>query len=108
MRQESPKQIHMILYLKGVGKIDLAGADLLIDTIREVKSKGGSFRIVAVFPPLINKLRVLHVIDELGEDKLFSSKGDAVADAAKDLNRSICKVCLKDLFREFDSIRDEI
>ncbi len=108
MRQESPKQIHMILYLKGVGKIDLAGADLLIDTIRDVKSKGGSFRIVAVFPPLINKLRVLHVIDELGEDKLFSSKGEAVTDAAKDLNRSICKVCLRDVFRECDSIRDEV
>ncbi len=108
MRKESPKQIHMILYLKGVGKIDLAGADLLIDTIREVKSKGGSFRIVAIFPPLINKLRVLHVIDEIGEDKLFSSKGEAVADATKDLNRSICKVCLKDVFRECDSIRDEV
>ncbi|KAB7610053.1 SulP family inorganic anion transporter [Amylibacter sp. SFDW26] len=107
MRQENPKQIHMILYLKGVGKIDLAGADLLIDTIREVKSKGGSFRIVALFPPLINKLRVLHVIDELGEDKLFSSKGEAVADATKDLNRNICKVCLKDVFKECDSIRDE-
>ncbi len=108
MRKESPKQIHMILYLKGVGKIDLAGADLLIDTIREVKSKGGSFRIVAIFPPLINKLRVLHVIDELGEDKLFNSKGEAVADATKDLKRSICKVCLKDVFRECDSIRDEV
>ncbi len=108
MRQENPKQIHMILYLKGVGKIDLAGADLLIDTIRDVKAKGGSFRIVALFPPLINKLRVLHVIDELGENKLFGSKGEAVADATNDLSRSICKVCLKDVFKECDSIRDEI
>lgn len=108
MRRDKPKQIHMILYLKGVGKIDLAGADLLIDTIREVKSKGGSFRIVALFPPLINNLRKLHVIDELGEDHLFSSKGEAVSDATKDLNRTICKVCLKDVFLECDDIRDEV
>ena len=108
MRRDKPKQIHMILYLKGVGKIDLAGADLLIDTIREVKSKGGSFRIVALFPPLINSLRKLHVIDELGEDHLFSSKGEAVSDATNDLNRTICKVCLKDVFLECDSIRDEV
>jgi SulP family sulfate permease len=108
IRQENPKQIHMIFYLKGVGKIDLAGADLLIDTIREVKSQGGSFRIVALFPPLIKSLHKLHVIDELGEDHLFSSKGEAVADASRDLNRSICKVCLKDVFKECDSIRDEI
>lgn len=108
MRSDKPKQIHMILYLKGVGKIDLAGADLLIETIREVKSKGGSFRIVALFPPLINNLRKLHVIDELGEDHLFSSKGEAVSDATADLNRAICKVCLKDVFLECDSIRDEV
>ena len=108
MRRENPKQIHMILYLKGVGKIDLAGADLLIDTIREVKTKGGSFRIVALFPPLISSLRKLHVIDELGEDHLFSSKGEAVSDATKDLNRKICKICLKDVFRECDEIRDEV
>lgn len=108
MRREKPKQIHMILYLKGVGKIDLAGADLLIDTIREVKSKGGSFRIVALFPPLINSLHKLHVIDELGEDHLFSSKGEAVSDATNDLNRTICKVCLKDVFMECDDIRDEV
>jgi SulP family sulfate permease len=107
MRRSKPSQIHMGLYLKGVGKIDLAGADLLIETIREVKSKGGSFRIVAMFPPLINSLRKLHVIDELGEDHLFSSKGEAVSDATKDLNRSVCKVCLKDVFRECDDIRDE-
>jgi len=108
MRRENPKQIHMILYLKGVGKIDLAGADLLIDTIRDAKSKGGSFRIVALFPPLISSLRKLHVIDELGEDHLFSSKGEAVADATKDLNRKICKICLKDVFKECDAIRDEV
>jgi len=108
MRRDNPKQIHMILYLKGVGKIDLAGADLLIDTIREVKEKGGSFRIVALFPPLISSLRKLHVIDELGEDHLFSSKGEAVSNAAKDMNRKICKICLKDVFRECDDIRDEI
>jgi SulP family sulfate permease len=108
MRRENPKQIHMILYLKGVGKIDLAGADLLIETIREVKSKGGSFRIVALFPPLISSLRKLHVVDELGEDHLFSSKGEAVSDATKDLDRKICKLCLKDVFMECDEIRDEV
>jgi SulP family sulfate permease len=107
MRRKSPKQKHMIFYLKGVGKIDLAGADLLIETIRDVKSKGGSFRIVALFPPLINSLRKLHVIEELGEDHLFNSKGEAVADATKDLDRKICKACMRDVFLECDSIRDE-
>jgi SulP family sulfate permease len=108
MRRNNPGQKHMIFYLKGVGKIDLAGADLLIETIREVKSKGGSFRIVALFPPLISDLRKFHVLEELGEDHLFNSKGEAVSDATKDLDRKICKACLRDVFMECDSIRDEV
>jgi SulP family sulfate permease len=107
IRQKHPKQIHMVFYLKGVGRLDLAGADLLIETIREIKSKGGSFRIVALFPPLISSLHKFHVIEELGEDHLFQSKGEAISDATKDLDRSICKACLRDVFLECDSIRDE-
>ena len=44
------RQKHKILYMKGIGKIDLAGADFLIKAIRDAKAEGGSFRIVANFP----------------------------------------------------------
>lgn len=107
IRAENPRQIHMVLYLTGVGKIDLAGADLLIGTMRECRSKGGSFRIVANHPPLISSLYRLHVIAELGEPNLHTSKGVAVAAATKDLDRRICKGCVWDVYRECDSIREE-
>ncbi len=100
MRAKRPGQIHMILYLKGGGKVDLAGADLLISIIRDVKAQGGSFRIVALFPPLIKTLHRFHVIDELGEDHLLVSKGDAVRVALGDLDRSICATCSKNVFEE--------
>jgi len=100
MRQMRPSQIHMIFYLKGVGKIDLSGADLLISTIRSVREAGGSFRIVALFPPLLESLRRLHVIEEIGEDHLHISKGDAIAAALKDLDLSICATCDKRVYLE--------
>ena len=53
MRRKRPDQKHVIFYLKGVGKIDLAGADFLIQAIRSVRGGGGSFHIVALFPPLL-------------------------------------------------------
>ena len=55
MRAKRPGQIHVIFYLKGVGKIDLAGADFLIRHIREIRMLGGSFHVVALFPPLLGK-----------------------------------------------------
>ena len=80
---KNKKQKHWVLALKAVGKIDLAGADLLIKTIREVKARGGTFRIVAHFEPLIKSLERLHVLDELGADKMYNSKFEAI-NAAKD------------------------
>jgi len=100
MRQMRPRQIHMVFYLKGVGKIDLSGADLLISTIRSVREAGGSFRIVALFPPLLESLRRLHVIEEIGEDHLHISKGDAIAAAIKDIDLSICATCDKRVYLE--------
>lgn len=106
IRQKNPRQKHMILYLKGVGKIDLAGADLLVKLIQEIKDSGGSFRIVAIFPPLLKSLKHFHVIDILGKENILTSKGDAISAATKDLNPRICKGCLFDVFNECDTIRD--
>ncbi|PIB25847.1 sulfate transporter [Amylibacter kogurei] len=106
IRRRNPRQINMVLYLKGGAKVDLAGADLLISIIREIKSVGGSFRIVANVQTLIDSLERLHVIDELGAKNLFHSKGEAVADAMRDFNLRVCKACIRDVFRECDRLRD--
>jgi SulP family sulfate permease len=106
LRKQHPKQKHWVLALKAVGKVDLAGADLLIHTIRDIKAQGGTFRIVAHFDPLIKSLERLHVLDELGADNLYSSKFEAVAAATNDFEKRICKGCLRELFVECDGLRD--
>ena len=99
-RAARPNQTHVIFYLKGFGKIDLAGADFLIRHIREIRAAGGSFRIVALFPPLLQSLRRFHVIEEIGEDHLHISKGEALDAATKELNNDICANCKKRVFTE--------
>jgi SulP family sulfate permease len=106
IRKTHKRQKHWVFTMKSVGKIDLAGADLLIKVIREIKADGGSFRIVAHFEPLIKSLDRLHVLDELGADKLYSSKYEALAAATQDLDKHICKGCLREIFKECDSLRD--
>jgi SulP family sulfate permease len=106
IRKSHKRQKHWIFTMKSVGKIDLAGADLLIKVIREIKADGGSFRIVAHFEPLIKSLERLHVLDELGHDQLYSSKFEALAAATQDLDKHICKGCLREIFVECDTLRD--
>ena len=91
---------HVIFYLKGVGKVDLAGADFLLQVIREVRAAGGSFRIVALFPPLLACLRRFHVIEEMGEHRLYIFKDDALTAVMAELNRDICANCTKRIYLE--------
>ncbi len=93
-------QKHVVLYLKGVGDVDLAGADLLIEEIREIKKRGGSFEIVALYPPLLRRLRRFHVIEEIGDDNLHISKGDAIAAAITRIDPEICRKCRARVFLE--------
>lgn len=105
VRAARPGQKHVVLYLKGLGKIDLAGADFLIRQIREVRSAGGTFHIVAIFRPLVESLRRFHVIEEIGDDHLHISKGDAVAAALKEIDQRICAGCDKRVYTECDGFR---
>lgn len=104
LRARNPRQKHLVLYLKGMGRVDLAGADFLIRIIRETQEAGGSFRIVAAFPPMVESLRRFQVVDELGESNLIESKGDAVMLAMCDIDRNICEGCLRDVYRECDTV----
>lgn len=105
MRRQRPDQKHVLFYLKGVGKIDLSGADFLIHAIRQIRAEGGSFHIIALFPPLLDSLRRFHVIDELGDDNLHISKGDALAAAITEINLHICAKCHKRVFLECEDLR---
>lgn len=99
-RRKRAGQKHVIFYLKGVGKVDLAGADFLIHAIRAVRADGGSFHIVALFPPLLQSLRRFHVIEEIGGDHLHISKGDALAATIQQIDNNVCEGCTKRVFLE--------
>jgi sulfate permease, SulP family len=104
MRASRPAQVHVIFYLKGVGKIDLAGADFLIQIIRDIRVAGGSFHIVALFPPLLECLRRFHVLDEIGEGHLHASKGDALAAVIPRISPSVCAGCTRRVFTECSAL----
>jgi len=100
LRARRPGQKHVIFYLKGVGKVDLSGADFLIHAIREVREGGGSFHIVALFPPLLEALRRYHVLEELGAENLHISKGDALAKVLSHVDLGTCATCTRRVFLE--------
>ena len=95
-----PSQKTRILGLKGVGKIDLSGADLLINEIRNHRARGGDFHLIAVFPDIVRSLKRLGVQKELGNSHLHQSKRQAIAEAVANVDPEVCRNCAARIFLE--------
>ena len=105
VRNNRLPEVHIVLVLKGLGKVDLSGADLLIQTAREIREQGGTFRIVAQFEPLVKSLQRFHVLDEIGEENLHPSKSEALLAVMQDFSAAKCKACSKNVFEECGDLR---
>ena len=100
IRQERPQQKVLVLILRGVGGIDLQGAELLIDEVRRRRSLGGDMLIVARYLPLRRELQNFGVLHEFGAANIVESKGEAVETIVKKVDVSVCATCRSRIFAE--------
>ncbi len=97
---ERPSQKHCLFIVKGVGEIDLPGAELLIDEAKRREIMGGSFHLQTRTPRTISKLGRFKVMKSLTKHYIHLSKNDAIADIVPTLDQSICATCQTRIFRE--------
>ncbi len=97
---ERPGQKHIVVNLKGVGDIDLAGVDSIIREARRRKETGGDLYAISKAPHFISRLRRLGLYRSIGEDHVFIDKQVAIATVVPKLDRTICATCTKRVFHE--------
>ncbi|WP_371156968.1 SulP family inorganic anion transporter [Jannaschia sp. 2305UL9-9] len=96
----SPMPKTKLMGLKGLWKIDLSGASLLLKEIRRARKSGADFRIFTTNAPAMLILKRLHVFDELGPENLHNNKGEAIAAAVEAADDKICADCKLRVFLE--------
>ncbi|MCV0424176.1 MAG: SulP family inorganic anion transporter [Roseibium sp.] len=89
-----------ILSMKGMGRMDLAGADLLIQEIRDAREVGGDYHIVAAHFTIVRALKKMQVLEALGPENLHPSKGDAIEATVAQVEPAICRTCTIRAFTE--------
>ncbi|WP_172328411.1 SulP family inorganic anion transporter [Mangrovicoccus sp. HB161399] len=97
---ERAAQKHMIFIVKGVGEIDMPGADLLIEEAARRHGRGGSFHLQTKTPRTISKLARFKVLKALTKEYIHLSKRDAIAEVLPLLDGSVCAGCTARIFRE--------
>jgi len=95
-----PGQHTKVLALKGLGGIDLAGADLLISEIRRARAAGGDYHIIVAHIGLVRALRRFGVIGVLGQDHLHPTKTMAIAAAVGGVPDRRCATCRARVYQE--------
>ena len=103
IERDRPEQKHLLFIVKGVGEIDLAGAELLIAEARRRARRGGSFHVQAKTPRTITKLTRFHVDEALPTHHVHLSKGQAIEEIVPTLDMSVCAACERRVFRECPS-----
>ena len=99
-----PLQQHMLFVVKGVGEIDLPGADLLIG---EAQRRGGRFHLQTRSARTLNKLARFKVMRVLTRERIHMSKGDAIAAIVPTLDPELCARCPFRIFRECPPVPPE-
>ena len=95
-----PEQKHLLLYLKGIGDIDLASANAVCEEAERCRAHGGALYIIARYPPRLKQLKKLNVIDHIGEGRILDNKGHAISAIVPQLDGSICAICRARVFFE--------
>lgn len=100
IEMERPEQSHLVLLMKGVGDIDMPGAELIIEETRRRRSRGGELYLTARERQINGPLRQYNVIAAVGKEQIFPTKHDAIETIVPRLYQNICAGCDKRVFRE--------
>jgi SulP family sulfate permease len=100
LERQHPAQINMILLMKGVGDIDMPGAQLLIEEAKRRRQRGGNLFLTARQHQVSESLGRYGVIAAVGSQYVYTSKGEAIESIVPQLDPDICSRCDKRIFRE--------
>ncbi len=103
-REHYPEQKHLFLLTKGVGQVDIAGAELIIKETRERRAMGGDVYIYRFRDTASKVFNRGGYKDEIGEANIFDAKEEAIPAIFDRLDKNICATCEARIFLECKSI----
>ncbi|WGZ95628.1 MAG: STAS domain-containing protein [Candidatus Thiothrix putei] len=85
---------------ESINFIDLAGAEMLIQEAKRLKSIGGGLYLQGAKSKVYDFMDRIDFVEDFGAGNVFSSKEAALQSLTKRLDYSICATCDKRIFRE--------
>lgn len=104
LMQEKPEQNNLLLVGSGINFIDMAGAEFLLQLVKERKEAGGKLYFYDMKEGICNHFKFLEYLLAIGTDNIFLSKKEAISSIFSQLDKSICAQCSVRIFLECGTI----
>ncbi len=82
---------HLVLDMKGVGFIDITGAEELSRMVHELKGRRVGLAMVGLHLPVQKICAAVGLIEQMGPERLFVSYQDAVATLVSSIDLDLCR-----------------
>lgn len=100
---DSPEQKHLLLVGSGINFIDMAGAEFLIQLVKEREEAGGQLYFYDMKEGICSHFKFLEYLLDIGTDNIFVSKKEALSEIYTRLDKTICSSCSVRIFLECTS-----
>jgi SulP family sulfate permease len=97
---DSERIYHILIVASGINFIDLAGAEALVAENNRLKKHGGGLYFVGLKSSVYEFAARSCFIKQIGGDRFFDKKTQAIASIYKRLDRSVCATCQSLIFKE--------
>ena len=104
MEEKDPEQRHLLIVSSGINFVDVAGAEMLAQEAKRKRALGGAVYLYDVKGDVCKILKQGGYIDEIGEERIFRSKTQALQTIFNQLDHERCSRCDKRIFRECQQI----
>ncbi len=106
LKKKEPTLTHILIIADSINFIDVAGGEMLVQGVKYWKAQGGGLYLCGLKMEVENFLRRGGYLDEMGENNVFTSKTQAIANIFKQLDAHQCQTCERCIFLECQNIKN--
>jgi len=99
-RRERPHATHVLLVGSGMNFIDIAGCEALVQAAQYLRDTGATLYLCNLKPSVLAALDRGGFLDEIGRERIWPTKADAIRALYKRFDAPVCEACTARIFTE--------